>query len=224
MLTIIVEGTGEEYALPVLIDQGHREHLLPDLPDIQYLVANGKPYILQYGPNVSHGMEGFIYRYIHATGCQKFIVLLDADRTCPPYLRNDDRDLTLEYREMPLRARQISERYGVEVVVCWAKLELESWLIGGLRKGAVVCDESLGQFTIRFAIPEDTSIRPLDPKSWLLKQFSKRKETDYTPSVVECLALHVNIQDAYRHNSTLREFFNALNRMADSALITSQSQ
>lgn len=210
MLTIIVEGTGEEYVLPVLIDQGYREDLLPDLPDIQYLVANGKPYILQYDPDVSRGMESFIYRYIHATGCQKFIVLLDADRTCPPYLRNDDRDLTVEYREMPLRAQRISERYGVDVVVCWAKWELESWIIGGLRKGAVVCDDSLGQFTIRFAIPEDTSSRPLDPKVWLLKQFSKRKEQDYTPSVVECLALHVNIQEAYRRNPTLREFFNVL--------------
>ncbi len=52
MLTIIVEGLGEEYALPVLIEKAQRRQLLPDLPEIQYLVANGKPYVLQQSDDI----------------------------------------------------------------------------------------------------------------------------------------------------------------------------
>ncbi len=142
-------------------------------------------------------------------------MLLDHDRTFPPYLGNDDRDLTLERQEMPLRARRIEEEYGVEVIVCWAKWELESWIIGGLRRGGVECDENMGQFSIRFAIPDDTSQNPREAKRWVIRQFSKRKEEDYTPSVVECLALHVNIQEAQRRNPTLREFLDILHRMGN---------
>ena len=210
MLTMIVEGRGEEYALPVLIQKAKDIQLLPNLPEIKYLVANGKPYILQQNDDTSHGLEGYVRRQIHTTNCRKFVVLLDSDRTFPPYLDNDDRDLTLEYQEMPLHAQRIGEKYGVEVIVCWAKWELESWLIGGLRKGGIECDENLGQFSIKFTIPEDTSKNPREAKAWLLRQFNKRKEENYTPSVVECLALHVNIHEAHHRNPTLKEFFDVL--------------
>jgi hypothetical protein len=118
MLTIIVEGKGEKYSLPVLIEQGQRINLLPDLPDIQYVVANGKSYILQDGGEVLRGMEGFIHRQINITDCREFIVLLDSDRTFPPYLGSDDHNLTREYQEMPLRAQCIGEKYGANVAVC----------------------------------------------------------------------------------------------------------
>ena len=39
MITIIVEGEGEEFALPILFDKGHEQQLLPELPDILYLVV-----------------------------------------------------------------------------------------------------------------------------------------------------------------------------------------
>ncbi len=211
MLTLIVEGKGEEFALPVLIEKAQSQHLLPGLPDIQYIAANGKPNILRDNPK-NPGLEGFIRRY--SAMCNTFIVLLDDDRTFPPYLGHDDHDLTLEHQQLPLRAHRIAENLDVRVFVCWAKWELESWLIGGLRKGEIECDEGLGQFIIRFAIPEDTSNRPREAKGWLLKQFSKRKEENYTPSVVECLALHVNIQEAHRRNPTLREFFDVLRQIA----------
>ena len=86
MLTIIVEGTGEEYALPVLIEKAQKKNLLPNLPEIQYLVANGKPYILQQTADKLRGLEGFVHRQVNATNCQKFVVLLDSDRN--PTLRD----------------------------------------------------------------------------------------------------------------------------------------
>ncbi len=211
MLALIVEGRGEEFALPVLIERAQRAGLLSDLPDIEYISMNGKPYLLQYDSDIPLGLEKVVSR--NRTMYDAFVVLLDSDRTFPPYLRTDDHDLTLEYQEMPLRAQRISEMYDVDVVVCWAKWELESWLIGGLRRGSIECDNSLGQFTIRFTIPEDTSMRPRDAKKWLLNQFSRRSEEHYIPSVVECLALHVSIEEAQRRNPTLQVFFETLTRM-----------
>jgi hypothetical protein len=213
MLTIIVEGAGEEYSLPILIDKGQREKLLSNIADISFYDAHGKPYILQHNPNTPHGIEGYIFRKINSSDCRKFLVLLDSDKTFPPYLDNDEHDLSREFQEMPTRVRQISNDYGVEVNVCWVKWELESWFIGGLRKGTFECEENLGSFTIRYTIPTDSSRNPRDAKNWILKQFSKKREEDYTPSVVECLAMHVNIHEAVNRNSTLREFFDILCQM-----------
>ena len=214
MLTLIVEGKGEEYALPHLIKKAATNRLLPGLPNIQYIVANGKPYILQYDAQRPIGLEGYVKRYAKQSKC--FIILLDSDRTFPPYLQNQNaHDLSREYADLPARADAAAQQYGVSVVVCWAQWELESWLIGGLRKGEITCDKDLGYFSIRFAIPQDTTHNPRDAKLWLLRQFSKRKEEHYTPSVVECLAMHVRIDEAQRRNPTLQNFFSVLTAMAE---------
>ncbi len=219
MITLIVEGAGDLRALPILLEKARQRSLLHSVPEVKYVDAHGKPYILDESVDSRgrpRGLEGFVRRH-EAIGSRQFIVLLDSDKTFPPYLCNqDENNLELERQQMPLRAQKIGSSLGVDIVVCWAKWELESWLIGGLEKGEIVCD-GLERFSIRFAIPEDTSVRPRDPKKWLIQQSRRRRPEDYTPGSVECLALHVNVQEAYQRNPTFQEFLGVLMRMGINA-------
>jgi hypothetical protein len=102
---------------------------------------------------------------------------------------------------MPRRAESLAQELGVPVQVCWAVLEVESWLIGGIRPRADYCGlKRVG------SIPANTETEPQDPKRWL----EDHLRSDYAPATQECLARRVDLREAKERNQSMRTFLDSI--------------
>ena len=90
----------------------------------------------------------------------------------------------------------------VSIRVSWAVRVAESWLIGGIANRASYC----GLQDIR-QVPANTETEPEDPKDWVENHL---REREYAPAVQECLAQHINVQEAQRRNQSMRTFFDTV--------------
>ncbi|WP_129673428.1 DUF4276 family protein [Candidatus Chloroploca sp. Khr17] len=182
MITVIVEGPGEQAIIPILA-----RRTLAESVRIKCVNASGKA-------NIIRRVRGFedTLRRLHALGEQRFIILMDGDTTFEPY-----QSLTQEYLDMPRRATVIANELRVSVVVCWAKIETESWLIAGLAPGCTYC--RLARVPAGSANTEHT---PPDPKRWLKAQLRQ----NYTEHVQQCLATHVDLELARQRNASFATF------------------
>jgi hypothetical protein len=183
MITILVEGPGDKRSMPVLLRRGQLDFA------VRCVDMKGKSNIVRQ----NRGFEDTVRRQ-HAQGDRSFIVLVDGDVTFAPYRSLDEERIGLAQR-----AQALHDELGVPVGVCWAVLEAESWLIGGIARRAAYC----GLQHVR-GVPADTEAEPPDPKEWLEDRL---RDQEYDPSVQECLAYHVDIEEAKRHNQSMRTFF-----------------
>jgi len=182
MITIIVEGLGEQAVIPILAKRS-----LAKPVRIKCISASGKANIIRR----VRGFEDTIRR-LHALGEQRFIVLMDDDTTFEPY-----ESLAQEYLDMPRRATVIANELGVRVAVCWAKIETESWLIAGLAQGSTYC--TLARVP---AVSANTEHSPPNPKKWLKSQLRQ----NYTVRAQQCLAAHVDLESARQRNASFATF------------------
>lgn len=181
MITVIVEGPGDQRSLPVLVQREKRASL-------HCVNMGGKSNIVR----MRQGFEGTIRRQ-HALGKRAFMVLVDGDVTFEPY-----KSIEEEQVGMRQRAETLEHELGVPVRVCWAVIEVESWLIGGIQPRAAFCGlERVGQ------VPNNTETAPADPKAWL----EDHLEDSYTPRTQECLARNIDLEEATRRNQSLQTFF-----------------
>jgi hypothetical protein len=188
MILFLVEGDGEKRSVPILVQR------IVDDVHIRCIGMYGKANIVR----AQRGFEDTIRRK-HALGDRSFVVLIDADVTYLPYL-----DLTEEHAGMVQRAQTLSAELDVHVEVCWAIKESESWLIGGLLPRVTYCGlRNIGR------IPNDTETNPPDPKRWLQDKLN----SDYNPERQACLSGHIDVEEAQRHNSSMRLFFQMVSRM-----------
>ena len=194
MLCILVEGPGDVKGIPNLINR----YLGIPLDQIHCLSMNGKANIVRNKRN--DGFEATIIR--RKRDCQKFIVLMDDDVTFGPY---HHRGIAYEHEDMPVRAERVSSAYSLMVEVCWAKIEGESWLIGGLNPG--VCNTTDFDDT---EIPLDTTSQPPDPKLWIKERL---RDHSYHEAVYECLSKNVEIGESINRNKTLETFFDTVKRI-----------
>ena len=184
MIAAIVEGRGDQLALPRLISQA-----FPKVPAFRCVSLNGKSNIVR----LKNGFEETVLRQ-RKLGSRSFLVLMDADRFFPPYSSLEE-----ERSGMEARARRLEEEKRLKVRVCWAVLAFESWLIGGLTEGRGIC--GLRQ---RFGrVPADTQAEPQDPKLWIDR---KLKRGEYSPGVQECLAANIDVDQAKQRNRSLDTF------------------
>lgn len=182
MITVIVEGPGDKRALPVLAKREHGSIA------IDCINLNGKSNIVRR----VRGFEDTVRRQ-YALGRDCFLVLVDGDVTSEPYT-----SLAEERIDLSRRAEVLQEELGVPVRVCWAVLEMESWLIGGIPRGSTYCGlRRVGR------VPSNTETEPQQPKQWLEDHMPR---TDYSPAVQECLARNIDLQEAKRRNCSLRAF------------------
>lgn len=126
---------------------------------------------------------------------------MDADTTFAPYTT-----LAQEYTDMPRRASTLSQQLGVTVVVCWAKIETESWLVAGLQPGDTFC--SLRRVT---SVPPNCEQSPADPKQWLRNQLT----SNYSERIQVCLANRIDIEAARTRNGSFVAFCEHLRQMAN---------
>jgi hypothetical protein len=147
----------------------------------------------------NHGFEDTVRRQ-YAVGGRSFIVLMDSDVTYPPYA-----SFAQERQDMPRRAATIAGELKAPVHVCWAVLELESWLIGGMMPRASYCGLSnVGR------VPANTESTPQDPKKWLKDHL----RGDYQPRIAECLARSITLEQARIRNQSLQFFLATLRQVA----------
>jgi hypothetical protein len=177
---VLVEGDGDRRALPRLLQ---RAGIVP----VQAIDMKGKSNIVR----LQRGFEDTVRRQALA-GERLFAVLVDDDTTYAPYSSLAD-----EHRGLTARAAGLAAHLGVTVKVYWATVEFESWLIGGMVRGATYC-----ALTRVPAIPANTEAHPLDPKQWLKGCL----RGSYEPRVAECLAGAIDLAAAQRRNRSLQEF------------------
>lgn len=106
---------------------------------------------------------------------------------------------------MPRRAETLAGELKTPVHVCWAVLELESWLIGGLAPRSSSCGlRNVGR------APANTESTPQDPKKWLRDHL----QGDYQPRTAECLARSITLEQARIRNQSLQLFLSAIRQSA----------
>jgi hypothetical protein len=163
-MVILVEGPGDQQALPVLV-----RRLQPEA-GLKCINMKGKSNIIRR----SRGFEDTVRRQ-YGLGQNQFAILIDGDVTSAPYQTVDE-----ERQDMPRRAQALADELQVPVQVFWAVLVMESWLIGGLRPGTTAC--GLREVP---EIPVNTETSPRQPKQWLTDRLRNRQ---YTPRTQACLA------------------------------------
>lgn len=182
MIIVLVEGRGDKLALPVLTRRESGQSLT------RCIDMKGKSNIIRR----NRGFEDTVRRQ-SALGEQSFIVLMDGDVTSAPY-----QSLEEERRDMHRRAQSLAQELEVSVGVCWAVIEMESWLIGGIQFRSTYCGlRRVGR------VPENTETSPRDPKKWLEDQLVQR----YKPRTPKCLACRIDIQEAQKRNHSMQRFF-----------------
>ena len=186
MTVVLVEGTGDQRALPILV------HRVRGGTRIRPINMRGKSNMVRR----ERGFEDTVRRQ-YALGERSFVVLMDGDVTSAPY-----QSLEEERRDMRRRARSLAQELQVSVRVCWAVLEMESWLIGGIRPGSTYC--SLRQVG---KMPANSETAPHDPKQWLEDHLVNQ---EYSPRTQECLAHRIDLREATKRNRSMVLFFNNL--------------
>lgn len=185
-MMILVEGHAEQRVLPILFQRyGNME--APRIVNME-----GKANIVR----LTHGFEATVRRQRAVHGERSFVVLIDGDVAFPPYA-----SIVNEQDQMPRRAQALANELTVTIKVCWAILELESWLIGGIQPRAAYCGlRNVGR------IPANTQTHPVDPKQWL----ANRLADDYGRTSQNCLARNIDLDQAIRRNRSMRDFFGDL--------------
>ena len=192
MIVVLVEGPGDQRAVPVLVQ---RER---GMAVVRCINMNGKSNIVRN----RRGFEDTVRRQ-YALGGRSFIVLVDGDVTSAPY-----QSLEEERRDMQRRVESLAQELQVRIRVCWAVLEMESWLIGGIRPRSTYCGLlRVGQ------VPPNTETAPQDPKKWLEDHLMTR---EYKPKTQECLARRIDLQEAKTCNRSMCIFFDNVGSLSDS--------
>jgi hypothetical protein len=182
MSVVLAEGDTEKNVLPIL-GRRVRGDLL-----IKCIDMKGKSNIVR----IRDGFEDTVRRQV-ALGEHSFVVLLDGDVTSAPYTTIEE-----EQREMARRAEVLAQELRIALQVCWAVIETESWLIGGIRPGASYCGlREVGQ------APANTETNPPEPKRWLKEQL----RGGYDPQAQRCIATQINLAEAQARNRSMRTFF-----------------
>lgn len=191
MIFVLVEGPGDKRALPILVQRGRDRSL------VRCINMNGKSNIVRN----RRGFEDTVRRQ-YALGGRSFIVLMDGDVTSAPY-----QSLEEERRDMQRRVESLTQELQTPVRVCWAVLEMESWLIGGIKPRSSYCGlRGVGQ------VPPNTETAPQDPKKWLEDHLMTR---EYKPKTQECLARRIDLQEARTRNRSMQIFCEGVGSLSD---------
>jgi hypothetical protein len=181
MIWVLVEGPDDQLSVPALVDRGATRI------GVRCINMQGKSNIVRR----NRGFEDTVRRQFRL-GATAFVLLMDGDVYYHPHSSLEE-----ERRDMTTRARMLSEELGVPIYACWAILELESWLIAGLRPGVEYCGlRKVGR------APANTETAPQDPKRWLQDHLV----IDYQPRIAQCIARNLDLVQATQRNASLLSF------------------
>jgi hypothetical protein len=184
MIIILVEGDCEKNVLPIIAKREAK-------PPIKCIDMKGKSNIIR----VKDGFEETVRRQ-NALGASQFVVLVDGDVTFAPY-----RSLEEEREDMKRRSRTLSKDLKVKISICWAVLQTESWIVGGMVDGSTYCG-----LKSPIKAPSNTENSPPNPKQWIRSRLS----VDYGPQSQRCLAQKIDIKQGIARNSSLKLFLDLI--------------
>ena len=190
----IVEGRGDERALPALIRRILHERLL------RYDIGTGKSQVAKGKDNLVGKFEKFV-EYAMDDNPSAILVLVDADEDCPVELAS-----SLARRAAALNAP-------VPIAIVCSKSEYETWFIcslsdsegDGIRRNlglrpSVVCPENA------------ESIR--DAKGWLTDRMPRNRR--YSPRTdQDDLTHHIAIELVHEKSRSFRRLCGAVGELAD---------
>ena len=194
-IAAIVEGAGEEYAVPSLIRRILWERLRRydiEIPRAKVKVANGKE-------NLTGKFEEFI-EYAMEDGCAAILVLLDADEDCPVELASK------------LAARASALNAPVPIAIVCAKSEYETWFICSLS------DSDGDEIRRRLGLPSSVvcpdapeSIR--NAKDWLRR---RQRDRNYKSTFdQDNLTHHIAIDAVHEKSRSFQRLCHAVSELAD---------
>lgn len=187
----IVEGKGDEKAVPGLVRRILWDNCRHDLLVARSIVTNGKPLLLRK-------FERFL-RYAMADGCAAVLVLLDADAECP---REKAADLVQRAQELNLK---------IPVAIVYAKCEYETWFICSLSPDRGDKIRERLKLPAHVTAPANAeAIR--DAKTWLnrhMHRHSSYKETvDQEP-----LTHHIELDLVRSRSRSFRRLWHAVEEL-----------
>lgn len=194
-IAAVVEGSGEENAVPSLVRRILWERLRRydiEIPRAKVKVAKGKE-------NLTGKFEEFI-EYALEDGCSAILVLLDADNDCPLELASD------------LAARASSLNAPVPIAIVCANSEYETWLICSLS------DSEGDEIRRRLGLPPSV-VCPDNPESirnakdWLRRRQSER---NYKSNFDQDNLTHqIAIDAVHAKSRSFRRLCNAVQELVD---------
>jgi hypothetical protein len=187
MIVVLVEGSGDERGLPILLKKANVHQ------EVSCIDMGGKSNILR----LENGFERTITRQVEL-GRNDFAILLDRDRTFKPYSTLHEEQIGMLQRD-----QQLAEQMDCRVRMFWAIRAYESWLIGGLKKADTFC----GLRRINKPVSGDTQASPTEPKEWLKDQMIMRR---YSERIQVCLTKSVDWKSARNRNKSLRDFLDTI--------------
>lgn len=195
-IAAIVEGPGEENAVPSLVRRILQERLVRydiEIPRAKVKVAKGKG-------GLKKRLESYIGRAL-VDGCAAILVLLDADNDCPLELASD------------LSARASALNAPVPIAIVCAKSEYETWFICSLSNGE-------GDGIRRRLDMQSGAVCPDDPESirnakdWL-ENFMPSGRAYRETSDQDNLTHHIAIDAVHAKSRSFRRLCNAVQELVD---------
>ena len=194
IIVAIVEGDGEERAVPQLIRKilGRRR--------LRYDITVPRPIVAKGEGTFDKKVEQFL-RYAIKAGCDGILVLMDADDNCP---YEKARNISLRASTMGLN---------VPTVIVYAKSEYETWFISSLSghtgdgiKNRLGLDQSVNA-------PDNVEdIR--GAKEWLRSRMPAGRRYSET-SDQEQLTPHIDFDLTHRRSRSFRRLCHAVEELVD---------
>ena len=193
-IVAIVEGPGDERALPSLIRRILHERLF------RYDIGTGKSKVANGKENLVGQFEKFV-EYAMIDNPSAILVLVDADEDCPVELASS------------LARRAAALNSTVPIAIVCAKSEYEAWFIWSLSDSAGDgIRRNLG-LPSSVVCPENAeSIR--DAKGWLTNHMSRNRR--YNPTAdQDALTHHIAIELVREKSRSFRRLCDAVRDLAD---------
>ena len=190
----IVEGRGEEIAVPSLIREILHDRLC------RYHIGTQKSIVTKGKGNLKKRLNSYI-RYALNEGCAAILVLLDADEECPVELASG------------LAARASALNAPVPIAIVCAKSEYETWFICSLSDSdGDEIRQSLGLPSSVVCPDDPESIR--NAKGWLTKRMPSGQAYRETADQND-LTHHIAIDVVHEKSRSFRRLCHAVRELAD---------
>ena len=192
VIVAIVEGDGEERAVPQLIRRILGERMC------RYDINVPRPIIAKGTSTFDKKSEQFL-RYAVKEGCDGILVLMDADERCP---YDKARSVSKEADTLGLN---------VPIVIVYAKSEYETWFIASLS-------DHTGD-GIRSRLGLDQSVNAPDnvedirgAKEWLRNRMPSGRRYSETSDQKD-LTPHINLEQAHYRSRSFRRLCHAVEEL-----------
>ena len=186
----LVEGQGDELAVPTLIDK-----ILNDLNRWDWYP--GRPTRVRSLGKLRKELRWYLSRTAKRKNCAALLILLDSDDSCP---KEEAQKLAEEIRPLNLP---------VPVAIVFANREYEAWFLASLASIA-------GHYGLPANVVYEGDVATIDAKGWLKARMEQNKE--YTPtSHQKRFTSLIDIELAHENSRSFQRLYHAIEQLLEAA-------